>query len=213
MEKLKYLFDHNRLWAEEKLKADPEFFAKMAAAQKPKFLWIGCSDSRISVNEMLGTQPGDVFVHRNIANLCLHTDFNCLSVLQYGIEVLGINHVIVCGHYGCGGIAAAMEDTQYGIVDNWLRNIRDIIARQKAELDAVTDPAQKRHRLVELNVLQQVLNVCHTTVVQNAWARQHPLWIHGWVYDTAAGLLGDLNCCISSLSQIEEIYHTRNLLL
>ena len=193
MKELKKLFNKNLLWAEKKLEKDPKFFTSMAQDQKPSYLWIGCSDSRIPANEVVGLEPGELFVHRNVAYLCVHTDFNCLSVLEYGINFLGIKHVIVCGHYGCGGVEAAMKSHSLGLVDNWLRNIRDVYMQNKDELEAIDDQSLRYKRLVELNVAQQVLNVCHTTIVQNAWARKQPLWVHGWVYDLATGRLKDLN--------------------
>ncbi|MCF7806056.1 MAG: carbonate dehydratase [Simkaniaceae bacterium] len=208
MRELQHLFKNNRLWAENMQKKDDKAFQRLSEKQTPKYLWIGCSDSRIPANEILGLEPGELFVHRNVANLFPHTDFNCLSVLQYGIDYLNIEHVIVCGHYQCGGVAAAMENEQFGLVDNWLRNIRDVYAREKELLDAITDKTQKYDRLVELNVLNQVMNVCHTTIVQNAWAQKKRLFVHGWVYDLSTGLLKDLDCCISSLDQIDGLYMT-----
>jgi carbonic anhydrase len=211
MRELQNLFENNQKWAESRLKGDPQAFLKLSERQTPKYLWIGCSDSRIPANEILGLQPGELFVHRNVGNLFPHTDFNCLSVLQYGVDYLGIQHVIVCGHYRCGGIAAAMQNAQFGLVDNWLRNIRDVHFREKEVLDAIIDPELKNNRLVELNVLHQVMNICHTTIVQNAWASKKKLSVHGWVYDVATGLIRDLNCCISSLEQIEDAYRTLKL--
>lgn len=211
MKQLQHLFENNRIWAEKKIKKDPQVFSRLSEKQAPKYLWIGCSDSRIPANEILGLEPGEVFVHRNVGNLFPHTDFNCLSVLQYGIDYLHVEHVIVCGHYRCGGVAAAMENAQFGLVDNWLRNIRDIYSREKEELDGINDKELKTNRLVELNVLYQVMNVCHTTIVQNAWANNKKLSIHGWTYDLSTGLLKDLNCCISSLNQIEDTYRTLKL--
>ncbi|CUI17957.1 putative carbonic anhydrase [Candidatus Protochlamydia naegleriophila] len=209
MRDLKILFDNNKQWVEKHIGNDPEYFLRMSKGQQPRYLWIGCSDSRIPANEVVGLEPGELFVHRNVANLFVHTDLNCLSVLQYAVDVLEIEHIIVCGHYGCGGVAAAMKDQQLGIMDNWLRNIRDIYANSQFELDAMEDPVLRNNRLVELNVLQQVNNVCHTTIVQNAWARKQPLCLHGWVYELETGKLRDLNCCISSLQQVEEVYLTR----
>ena len=211
MKKLKDLFEHNREWALKKLDSDPEIFEKLSKKQRPKYLWIGCSDSRIPAEEFLGLSPGELFVHRNIGNVFAHTDFNCLSVLQYGIEYLDIEHVIICGHYGCGGVAAAMETEQMGLVDNWTRHIRDVYAKEKEELDSIIDKEARYMRLVELNVLHQVMNVCHTTIVQNRWAAKKLLTIHGWVYDISTGLIKDLNCCISSIDQINEAYHTLHL--
>ena len=211
MKELRQLFENNRAWAKNKLKKNAQTFLDLSEKQTPKYLWIGCSDSRIPANEILGLEPGELFVHRNVANLFPHTDFNCLSVLQYGVDYLNIEHVIVCGHYQCGGVAAAMGSAQFGLVDNWLRNIRDVYAREKEELDQIPDMNLKYNRLVELNVLYQVMNVCHTTIVQNAWANKKKLHIHGWVYDVSTGLLKDLNCCISSLDQIDQAYRTLKL--
>lgn len=209
MKKLQILFQNNKEWVESKLSKDPKYFRKMADAQDPFYLWIGCSDSRVPANEIVGLEPGELFVHRNVANLCPHTDFNCLSVLEYSVDLLKIQHVIICGHYGCAGVKAAMEDHQLGLVDNWLRNIRDVYARFKDELDAIPNQKDRYDRLVELNVMQQVLNVCHTTIVQGAWARGQPLWVHGWVYDLATGALKDLDFCMSGIDQVESIYRMR----
>ena len=176
MRQLKILFENNRAWVDSRLKKDPEFFRQMADAQDPYYLWIGCSDSRVPANEIVGLEPGELFVHRNVANLFPHTDFNCLSVLEYAIDLLKIKHVIVCGHYGCGGVKAAMDDHQFGLVDNWLRNIRDTYARYKDELDQISDQKQRYNRLVELNVYQQVLECLSHDHNQGAWARrQHVL--------------------------------------
>jgi len=206
MEETKKLFENNKAWAKKKKESDPEVFQKLSKIQSPKYLWIGCSDSRIPANEILGLEPGEVFVHRNVANLFPHTDFNCLSVLEFAVDHLGIETIIVCGHYGCGGVAAAMEKAQFGLVDNWLRNIRDIYSKEK--LDQITDRELRYQRLVELNVKHQVMNVCHTTIVQNAWANKQKLSVHGLVYDLSTGLLKDLNLRISSLDQVEDVYRT-----
>jgi carbonic anhydrase len=208
MRELQKLFINNKNWAQAQKEKDPQIFLRLSKKQAPKYLWIGCSDSRIPANEILGLEPGELVVHRNVANLVPHTDFNCLSVLQFAIDYLSIDHIIVCGHYGCGGVAAAMETAQFGLVDNWLRHIRDIYSQEKDQLDDIPDTDLKYMRLVELNVLYQVLNVCHTTIVQNAWAKGRKLSVHGWVYDISTGLLNDLKCCISSLNQIEDTYHT-----
>lgn len=210
MNKLRILFQNNREWAESKIGKDPHYFRRMAEAQDPKYLWIGCSDSRVPANEIVGLEPGELFVHRNVANLFTHIDFNCLSVLEYAVDLLKIQHVIVCGHYKCGGVKAAMEDHQLGLVDNWLRNIRDVYARHKDELEAISDQASRYDRLVELNVMQQVLNISHTTIVQGVWMKGRPLCIHGWVYDLAAGSLKDLDFCISGIDQVEGIYRIRD---
>lgn len=209
MKTLKVLFENNREWVQKKTQKDPDYFRHMAKAQDPKYLWVGCADSRVPANEIVGLEPGELFVHRNVANLCLHTDLNCLSVLEYAVDLLKIQHVIVCGHYGCGGVKAAMENHQLGLVDNWLRNIRDVYARFKTQLDQISNPEERFERLVEYNVMQQVLNICHTSIVQGAWMRGQPLWIHGWVYDLSTGTLKDLDCCVSSIDQIESIYRIR----
>lgn len=211
MRELKKLFENNRVWAEGKLKKDADAFLKTADKQNPKYLWIGCSDSRIPASEIIGLEPGELFVHRNVANLFPHTDINCLSVLQYAVDCLNVEHVIVCGHYGCGGVAASMESAQFGLVDNWLRYIRDIYSREMQELESIADKEERYKRLVELNTLHQVMNVCHTTIVHNAWAKGKKLSVHGWVYDVSTGLLKDLHCCVSSLEQIEDTYHTLKL--
>lgn len=211
MKALKLLFEKNRAWVEEKTQKDPEYFMKRAKEQDPLYLWIGCSDSRVPANEIVGLEPGELFVHRNVANLVPHTDFNCLSVLEYAVDLLKIKHIIVCGHYGCGGVRAAMDDHPLGLVDNWLRNIRDVYAKHREELDAIEDLEKRHHRLVELNVLQQVLNACHTTIVQRAWKCGQPLYVHGWVYDMETGGLKDLDCCVSNANQIESVYRMRNI--
>lgn len=211
MRTLEHLFENNRRWAESKKAKDPEVFQRLAEKQAPKYLWVGCSDSRIPANEVLGLEPGEIFVHRNVANIIPHTDFNCLSVVQYAVDYLHVEDIIVCGHYGCGGVAAAMKNAQFGLVDNWLRHIRDVLVREKETLDALDSEESKYRRLVELNVLHQVMNICHTTIVQNAWAQGKSLNIHGWVYDIATGLLKDLGCCISSIEQIDSAHRTLKL--
>ena len=206
MKELKHIFDNNRKWAESRLKHDPEFFQRLSLQQTPKYLWIGCSDSRIPANQVIGLEPGEVFVHRNVANLVLHTDFNCLSVIQFAVEILHVQHIIVCGHYGCSGVKAAMGQTQMGLADNWLHNIRDIYAHHKPELTAIEDGKRRYDRLAELNVIRQALNVCHTTILQNAWARGEKVCVHGWIYGLADGLLRDLNCVISGADQIDSVH-------
>ncbi len=206
MKKLKILFENNAEWVAAKTSKDPEFFSKTSKDQLPAYLWIGCSDSRVPANEIVGLEPGELFVHRNVANLFPHTDFNCLSVLEFAIDILKIEHVIVCGHYDCGGVKAAMMDHQLGLVDNWLRNIRDVYASHRNELENILDLRQRYNRLVELNVLQQVKNVCHTTIVQGAWHRKQPLTVHGWVYRLDSGKLKDLGCNLSSIEDVDTIY-------
>lgn len=208
MKVLKQLFDNNVRWAEIKTQQDPRFFQKLSEQQSPKYLWIGCSDSRVPANEIVGLAPGELFVHRNVGNIIVHTDLNCLSVLQYAVEILKVEHIIICGHYGCGGIHAAMSKQQLGLIDNWLRNIKDIYRKNQKQLDAIQDSKQRIDLLCELNVAEQVFNVCHTTIVQNAWQRGQSLSVHGWIYRIQDGLLHDLGLCITEMKQIEIIYHT-----
>lgn len=206
MKKLKILFENNAGWVAGKIAKDPTFFARTAKDQLPLYLWIGCSDSRVPANEIVGLEPGEVFVHRNVANLFPHTDLNCLSVLEFAIDILKIQHIIVCGHYGCGGVRAAMEDHQLGLVDNWLRNIRDVYAAHKQELEQIPDKRQRYNRLAELNVLQQLKNISHTTIVQGAWHRGQPLTLHGWIYQLDTGKLKDLNSTLCSIDDVDDIY-------
>jgi carbonic anhydrase len=203
---LEKLFKNNRQWSESKIAQDPDFFRRLSLQQSPTYLWIGCSDSRIPANQVIGLDPGEVFVHRNVANLVLNTDFNCLSVIQFAVEILRVKHIIVCGHYGCSGVKTAMGTSQMGLADNWLRNIRDVYAHHKPELTAIADEKRRYDRLAELNVIRQSLNVCHTTIVQNAWARGQSLCVHGWIYELSDGLLRDLNCVISSPEQIDSVH-------
>jgi carbonic anhydrase len=199
-------FAANREWARQATQEDPDFFARLEALQTPDLLWIGCSDSRIPANEIIGRKPGELFVHRNVANLVEHTDVNCLSVLQYAIDVLQVKHVIVCGHYGCGGVRAAMMTQPLGLIDNWLRHIRDVHLWNRDELAAIPDFNARADRLAELNVEAQVANVCHTTIVQDAWRRKQPLTIHGWIYSLHDGLLRDLGMVIESPDQLPPEY-------
>ncbi|HOF86785.1 MAG TPA: carbonate dehydratase [Armatimonadota bacterium] len=197
MKVLPHLFANNRAWAARISQADPDFFAALARQQSPEYLWIGCADSRVPANEIVGLRPGELFVHRNVANLVIHTDMNCLAVLQYAVEVLQVKHVIVCGHYGCGGVAAALEAPSHGLIDHWLRHIRDIARRRAAELDALPDHAARVHRLCELNIIEQAANVATTPIIQDAWRRGQAVAIHGWVYDLHDGLLDDLGVCLT----------------
>jgi carbonic anhydrase len=213
MRELQRLFDNNKQWAESRTQQDPGFFKRLSAQQTPSYLWIGCSDSRIPANQVIGLEPGEVFVHRNVANMVVNTDFNCLSVIQFAVEVLNVKHIIVCGHYGCSGVKAAMEKSQLGLVDNWLRNIRDIYAHHRDELDAIKDSQKRYQRLVELNVVRQTLNICHTTIIQNAWARDQKLSIHGWAYNLEDGLLRDLKCQVSSAGQIDDAHRVHGEIL
>lgn len=202
MKTLKHLLDRNRAWSEEVTRNDPEFFAQLSKLQAPDYLWIGCSDSRVPANQIVKLPPGTVFVHRNIANVVVHTDLNCLSVIQFAVEYLKIKHIIVTGHYGCGGIRAAMEEDDHGLIDNWLCHIKDVMRLHAKELNGLPED-QRFRRLCELNVIEQVKNVCNTTVVQNAWRNGVPLAVHGWIYDIENGLIRDLNACISSLDQLQ----------
>ncbi|NVB84352.1 MAG: carbonate dehydratase [Kofleriaceae bacterium] len=199
-------FAANRLWAKDAVENDPEFFKRLEALQRPEILWIGCSDSRLPPNEIIGRRSGEVFVHRNVANLVEHTDVNCLSVLQYAIDVLQVKHVIVVGHYGCGGVRAAMQSQPLGLIDNWLRHIRDVHLWNRDELNAIADLEARTDRLAELNVEAQVANVCHTTIVQDAWRRGQTVTVHGWIYSLHDGLLRDLGMVIESPDQIPPEY-------
>jgi carbonic anhydrase len=207
MRKLKELFANNERWADEMREQDPQFFEKLAKQQAPPYLWIGCADSRVPANQIVGLAPGEVFVHRNVANVVSHTDFNCLSVVQYAVEVLKVKHIIVCGHYGCGGVAGALSDAPLGLIDNWLRHIKDVYEASK--LARGENGEADLNTLCELNVAAQVRNVCHTTIVQDAWRRGQELSVHGWIYSLADGILKDLDLCISNPDQLAEIYRMR----
>jgi carbonic anhydrase len=196
MKTLKTLFDSNREWAEKIQQEDPTFFERLSQQQKPEYLWIGCADSRVPANEIIDLPPGEVFVHRNIANVVVHTDLNCLSVIQYAVDVLKVRHIIVCGHYGCGGVAASMGTEEHGLIDNWLRHISDVYRFNRAELDAIDEIELRRDRLCELNVIEQVANVCNTTIVRNAWKRGQSLNVHGWIYRLEDGILRDMDVTV-----------------
>jgi carbonic anhydrase len=202
MRVLKHLFDNNRRWADRITRDDPEFFTRLAAQQAPRYLWIGCSDSRVPANQITGLGPGEMFVHRNVANVVVHTDLNCLSVMQYAIDVLEVADIIVCGHYGCGGVRAALRNDRLGLIDNWLRHVQDVASKHAAELAALGSEPQRHHRLCELNVMEQVLNVCQTTLVTDAWGRGRTLAVHGWIYDVTDGLLQDLGLCVTGPDDI-----------
>ena len=205
MKLLNHLFVQNQLWAERIKAEDPHFFEKLSAQQAPEYLWIGCSDSRVPANELLGLLPGDVFVHRNVANLVIHTDFNCLSVIQYAVDVLKVKHIMVVGHYGCGGVLAALNKARVGIVDFWLDNVQQVHNKHIALVEAL--PADKRHdRLCELNVLEQVGSLCHTPVVKDAWARGQDLTIHGWIYGLKDGLMHDLGITVDCPEDLSSRY-------
>lgn len=193
MDQIDHLFKNNRQWAEKINEEDPHFFQTLSEQQTPEYLWIGCSDSRVPANELLGMQPGEVFVHRNIANQVIHTDLNCLSVMQYAVEILKVKHIIVCGHYGCGGVQASLTDQSFGLIDNWLRHIKDVYRFHKEKLDAVPNQKEKENTLCELNVIEQVANVCNTTILRNAWAQEQNITVHGFIYNLQDGILKDLN--------------------
>ena len=198
MSQLPELFDNNRAWAQRMRRADAGFFEKLAQQQTPQYLWIGCSDSRVPANEIVGLLPGELFVHRNVGNVVVHTDLNCLSVMQFAVDVLKVRHIIVCGHYGCSGVRAAVMKERHGLADNWLRHIQDVRQQNAAQLQSIADPAQRIDRLCELNVIEQVSNVCRTSIVEDAWARGQALTVHGWIYGIHDGLLRDLHVTVES---------------
>ncbi len=206
MSSLKHLIESNRRWSQDVHRKAPDFFTRLAAQQNPRYLWIGCSDSRVPANEIVNLLPGELFVHRNVANVVVHTDLNCLSVLQYAVDVLRVEHVIVVGHYGCGGIRAAWQGKPLGLIDNWLRHVQDVAERHIAYLKALPDEATIIDRLCELNVIEQVNHVARTTIVQDAWQRAQPLTLHGWIYGLADGLINDLGLEADSAGQIEADY-------
>jgi carbonic anhydrase len=206
MKELKSLLERNREWATRINASDPEFFRRLAQQQSPDYLWIGCSDSRVPSSQLVGLSPGEMFVHRNVANIVVHTDFNCLSVIQYAVEVLKVEHIIVCGHYGCGGVQAAMQKLKLGLIDNWLRHVQDVIQKHHTVLDRIDDESQRLNRICELNVIEQVLNVSQTTIVQQAWERGQELAVHGWIYGLEDGLLRELNFSITGLNEIPLAY-------
>lgn len=200
------LLKNNRAWVAQQLGEDPEYFAKLAKGQAPKYLWVGCADSRVPANVITGTTSGEIFVHRNIANVVVHTDLNCMSVVQYAVEVLKVEHVIVCGHYGCGGVTAALSAHSFGLIDNWLRSIKDVYRTYRAELRAYSDQQAVERRLVELNVIEGVYNLCKTSILQRAWKERGAPKVHGWVYDVGEGLIRDLGVNFSNTSMLDEIY-------
>ena len=206
MPSLTHLFESNRAWSERIRREDPEFFPRLSRQQRPRYLWIGCSDSRVPANEIVGLAPGELFVHRNIANVVVHTDLNCLSVMQFAVDVLKVRHVIVCGHYGCGGVRAAYANERMGLVDNWLRHVQDVAQKHRASVERAGSPGDRVNRLCELNVLEQVANVCQTTVIQDAWSRGQDVTVHGWIYALADGLIRDLNVAASSPDEFLRLY-------
>jgi carbonic anhydrase len=202
----KSLLDNNKVWVSKNLEKDPDFFNRLANGQQPPLLWIGCSDSRVPANEIIGAQPGEVFVHRNIANMVIHTDISMLSVLDYAVNVLNVKHIIVCGHYGCGGVQAAMGNKQIGLIDNWIRHIKDVYRHHATELNAIDGEKDRFNRFVELNVAEQVFDLAKTSIVQGAWKKNKELHIHGWVYDIADGLINDLEVTIRNNETLGEVY-------
>ena len=206
MRVLSHLFRNNRAWAAEMVGNDPEFFARLSHQQAPRYLWIGCSDSRVPANQIVGLLPGEMFVHRNVANVVVHTDLNCLSAIQFAVEVLRVEHIIVCGHYGCGGVLAALRDAKLGLIDNWLRHIQDVGSKHRPRLDTLATEGERHDRLCELNVIEQVANVCQTTVVRDAWARGQALAVHGWIYGLRDGLLRDLGMCVTAVTELPACY-------
>lgn len=202
----KKLLDNNKEWVAKSLERDPEFFSRLANGQQPPILWIGCSDSRVPANEIIGAQPGEVFVHRNIANMVLHTDMSMLSVLDYAVNVLKVKHIIVCGHYGCGGVQAALTNKHIGLIDNWIRHIKDVYRFHQDELNAIEDEKEKFNRFVELNVFEQVYDLAKTSIMQTAWDREQAVHIHGWVYDVKDGLINDLKITLKNNGSLSEVY-------
>ncbi len=202
----KQLIENNKKWVETKLEIDPQYFEKLSKGQQPPVLWIGCADSRVPANEIIGAQPGEVFVHRNIANMVVHSDMNMLSVLDYAVNALKVKHVIVCGHYGCGGVNAAMTNQSIGLIDNWIRHIKDVYRVHKKELDAIEDQTKRFDRFVELNVVEQVYDLAKTSIVQGAWDKDQDLTIHGWVYGVGSGIIKDLGVNFKNDSELDEVY-------
>ena len=207
MRALSRLLANNRTWASGITQREPGFFERLAGQQAPEFLWIGCSDSRVPANEIVGLLPGELFVHRNVANVVVHTDLNCLSCIEYAVDVLHVQHIIVCGHYGCGGVLAALRDQRLGLIDNWLHHIQDVREQHATELRGLPSEAERHARLCELNVIEQALNVCRTTIVQDAWRREQPLTVHAWIYGLTDGLLRDLGICVSTTEELAARHH------
>jgi carbonic anhydrase len=206
MKKLQSLFDSNRAWSERIRRQDPEFFSKLARQQSPEYLWIGCSDSRVPANDIVGLLPGELFVHRNVANVVTHTDLNCLSVIQFAVDVLKVKHIIVVGHYGCSGVGAALRGDRIGLSDNWLRHVQDVRQKHEAKLLSLNDAVLRADRLCELNVIEQAANVCQTTIVRDAWERGQELAVHGWVYGLSNGLVRDLEFTTGSTDEVAAVY-------
>ncbi|HJO95997.1 MAG TPA: carbonate dehydratase [Victivallales bacterium] len=205
MQTSKNIFERNKKWSDKIKQTDPAFFTKLSKEQKPEYLWIGCSDSRVPANTISGMLPGELFVHRNIANLVIHTDLNCLSVIQYAVEVLKVKHIILCGHYGCGGVKASIDNEEHGLIDNWLVNIRNIYLSYRTEIEKIADEKEKLNSLCEINAIEQVKNICQSTVIQKAWKSGQKLTVHGWIYNLENGILSDLDVstsCPEGISQI-----------
>ena len=206
MPSLAQLFENNRAWSERIRRQDPEFFTELSRQQKPRYLWIGCADSRVPANEIVGLRPGELFVHRNVANVVVHSDLNCLSVMQFAVEVLQIQHIIVCGHYGCSGVSVALQNQRVGLADNWLRHVQDVHSKHEARVAEMPDMPQRIDRLCELNVIEQVVNVSQTTVVRDAWDRGQELSVHGWVYGLKDGLVRDLGISVANAGEASAAY-------
>lgn len=208
MRTLSQLFANNRAWAADITRQDPNFFTRLSGHQMPRYLWIGCADSRVPPERVLGLLPGELFVHRNVANVVVHTDLNCLSTVQYAVEALRVEHIVVCGHYGCGGVLSALRDDKLGLIDNWLRHVQAVRGKHRAALDALPDESARWDRLCELNVIEQVVNVSQTSVVRDAWSRGQTLSVHGWIYELRDGLLRDLGMCVTGEAEILRCYET-----
>ena len=208
---LKSLFKNNAAWAKKITENNPDFFTQLSKQQTPDYLWIGCSDSRVPANQVVDLAPGEIFVHRNIANVVVHTDLNCLSVIQYAVEVLNVKHIIVCGHYGCGGVQAALEGREHGLIDNWLRHIKDVYRWHKDEIDAQPTEQDKLNLLCEKNIIEQVANVCHTSIVQRAWKEKKDLTVHGWIFSIENGLLKALDAEVSDTDQLSSTHSLKEL--
>jgi carbonic anhydrase len=206
MRTLDHLFENNRNWSGDIRRRDPEFFLKLSRQQLPAYLWIGCSDSRVPANEIVGLLPGELFVHRNIANIVVHSDLNCLSVMQFAVDILKVRHIIVCGHYGCSGVRAALRGERVGLSDNWLRHVQDVHQKHEKRVAAAADDVRSADRLCELNVIEQVANVCKTTIVRDAWERGQPLTIHGWVYGLKDGLIHDLKTSVTNFAEVPAVH-------
>jgi len=206
MRLLKRLFDNNRAWSESVRATQPDFFELLSHQQNPEFLWIGCSDSRVPANQVIGVMPGEVFVHRNVANVVSHTDLNCLSVIQYAVDVLKVRHIIVCGHYGCGGVTAALNRQKLGLVDNWLRHVQDVHQKHPEKISKIAEKTDAIDRLCELNVIEQVMNVCQTTVLQDAWLHKQEIAVHGWIYGLRDGRLKDLKMSVTRPDELAPAY-------